>query len=534
MARRKTIFVKHTFGGGWATDFGPSAIVPIEQNGHATVPFLTTAENCIYELDGGPHKMPGSTKNFAAALESGADITGIYDAWFSGVAGTPTQRRIMHVGTKIKRDAADNTFVDLFTGMTSGAVPCYSMFEDILIMSNTSDVPKSWDLTTAQNLAGTPPSFAFSVAHKNKVFASGAVAQPSRLYYCVDFNPEDWAGAGSGFIDIDPDDGDIITGIASYNDDLWVFKGPNKGSIHRITGSAPTGGDAYARRTFSRGIPCGSHNSIVPFANDLAFMCSDGTVRTLSAVDQYGDFTEAAASRPINKWLREHVTKSSIRKVQGCDWDDYGLVIYAIPIDGGTVNTCLIAMDYRFQPARWMKWPAMSQTISICMALDLTTKAHQILLGGTDGFLRTLGSSIRTIDDSTAIPFNVATPFMDYDVPERTKTIGGGSVTVVPVTDGSLTYGWSRDGQTNQTKALEISGAGAVLGSFILGTDSLAIERYLEVFFRPDKGDDAGDDEGGEFRSIRYTFTNGSAGMDIEMHTFSSWITPGAESFENI
>ena len=27
---------------------------------------------------------------------------GIFDAWFSGAAGTPAQHRIMHVGTKIK------------------------------------------------------------------------------------------------------------------------------------------------------------------------------------------------------------------------------------------------------------------------------------------------------------------------------------------------------------------------------------------------------------------------------------------------
>lgn len=534
MGRRSTTFVKHTFGGGWATDFGPSAIVPIEQNGHATVPFLTTAENCIYELSGGPHKFPGVAKNFAAALESGADICGIYDAWFSGTAGAPTQRRIMHVGTKIKKDAADNTFADLFTGMTAGAVPCYTMFEDLLIMSNATEVPKSWDLTTAQNLAGSPPKFAFSCAHKNKVWASGAVAAPSRLYYCVDFDPEDWTGSGSGFIDIDPDDGDVITGIASHRDDLWVFKGPNKGSIHRITGSAPTGGDAFARITFSRGIPLGAHNSIVPFGNDLGFMCSDGTVRTLSAVASYGDFTEAAASRPINKWLREHVTKSSIGKVQACDWDDYGILLIAIPIDTSTVNNCVLMMDYRFQPARWAKWPAMNFVISLCPSLGFTTKAHEILLGGTDGFLRTQASATRTIDAATAIPLKVDTPFVDYDVPERMKTFAGGTATVVPVTNGTLTYGWSRDGNAPQAHNLTLEGAGAVLGSFVLDLDALASERYLEATFDPAKGEDAGQDEGGEFRSIRYSFTNGVPGMDIEMHAFGAWITPAAESREQV
>ncbi len=166
----KSKFLKHLFAGGWATDYGPTAFAAISQGGFVSLPWLNEAENVIYELDGGPHKMPGCTKNFVAALESGARITGVYDAWFSGTAGTPAQHRILNVGTKIKKDNANNTFTDLFTSMTAGAVPCYTMLEDLLIISNDSgvDVPKSWDGTTAQNLAGSPPRFSFSVKHQNR------------------------------------------------------------------------------------------------------------------------------------------------------------------------------------------------------------------------------------------------------------------------------------------------------------------------------------------------------------------------------
>lgn len=525
MPPRRTQFIKHTFGGGWATEFGPSVAVPIQQNNHAVIPYLTTAENVMFKLDGGPRKIPGSTKNHAAALESGADITGIFDAWFSGTAGTPTQRRIIHVSTKIKQDGGNDTYADLFTGLTAGAIPAYCMFEDLLIMSNTTEVPKSWDLTTAQNLAGSPPSFAFAVAHKNKVFASGAVAAPSRLYYCVDLTPADWTNSGSGSIDIDPDDGDVITGLASFNNDLWVFKGPNKGSIHRITGSAPTGGDAYARTVFKRGVACGAHNSIVHFANDLAFMTSSGVITTLSAVDKFGDFDMASATSPINDWLRDHVTKSSIRKVQASNWDDQGVLIYAIPINSSSVCNFLLMLDYRFSPARLAAWTVMNFVISLCPAIAYSTKAHSILLGGTDGFVRTLGSSTRTIDSSTAIPFNVATPYIDYDVPERMKTYAGGSVTVVPQTNGTLTMGWTRDGQTAQSEIIDLDGAGALLGSFMLGVDVLGSARYLKKFF------DA--DQGGEFRDISYSFANSVAGMDIELHQFGARLVPSAESNEN-
>ena len=57
----KTQFVQHIFGGGWATDFGPSVQTVFDQNGQLVLPFLVDAENVLYEFDGGPHKMPGTT-----------------------------------------------------------------------------------------------------------------------------------------------------------------------------------------------------------------------------------------------------------------------------------------------------------------------------------------------------------------------------------------------------------------------------------------------------------------------------------------
>jgi hypothetical protein len=82
------------------------------------------------------------------------------------------------------------------------------------------------------------------VRAQEPALGGGRATNPSRLYYSANVDPEDWVGVGSGSIDIDINDGDMITGIASYQDNLFVFKGPNKGSIHRITGSSPTGSDA--------------------------------------------------------------------------------------------------------------------------------------------------------------------------------------------------------------------------------------------------------------------------------------------------
>jgi hypothetical protein len=259
-ANPNQIIVNHIVGGGWATDFGEISDVAPDANGNVTVPFLVDARNILFTLDGGIRKMPGTAKLNASALESGAVIKGMFDYW----QGAAAQHRVLHVGTKIKRDDADGTFIDLFTGLTADAVPSYTQLDDILIMAsdNSGDVPRSWDGTTAQNLAGTPPNFSICETHKNRVFAAGVPGNTSRLYYCVLLDPEDWVGSGSGSIDIDPEDGDEIRAIISHRDELWVFKGPNKGSIHRITGSAPTGGDSFARLTFARGVGAVGQNTV--------------------------------------------------------------------------------------------------------------------------------------------------------------------------------------------------------------------------------------------------------------------------------
>ena len=279
----KSLVLRHFFRGGWATDFGPTVDVSPDQSGKVDVPFLVDAQDCVFELDGGPHEIGGTTRVNSVAVASGAMVTGVYDYWRQGTAGSPTRRRVLHAGTVCMNDLDDGTFVNLFTGLQSGSVPAYATFNDLLVISSdsTTDVPRSWDQTTAQNLAGTPPRFSFSVAHKNRHWAAGVYTQPSRLYYSINVDPTDWTGAGSGSIDIDPQDGDMITGLASHKNELWVFKGPNKGSVHRITGSSPTGSDAFARTTFVKGLGACWHNAIFRLADDLGLVSHYGTVHSL-------------------------------------------------------------------------------------------------------------------------------------------------------------------------------------------------------------------------------------------------------------
>ncbi len=527
-------FLRHLFAGGWSTDSGPSTEQPIGEGDIIQLPFLVEAENVVFEFDGGPHKAPGTSRLNSGALESGAAIKGLTDYWKQGTAASPTQKRVLHVSTVIKKDDADGTFTDIFTGLESGKVPAYSQFDDFLIISSDSnvDVPKSWDQTTAQDLAGTPPNFAFSAINHNRAWAAGVAANPSRLYYSALLNPEDWIGSGSGSIDIDPNDGDSITGIISHKNELWVFKGPYKGSIHRIAGTAPTGADAFSRLLFIRGLGAVGHNTLFRSRDDIGFMWSDGTIHSLAATASFGDFSEAALSRPINGWLREHLNFGRLKHAWAADWGEFGQVLFTVPIDGSTNPNDILVMDYRFDPVRWSHWPAFSD-VAGCLAsvIDATDNDRRIVYaGGTDGFVRKLGRKTRSIDGVASINFNVKTPHINYSSAIMMKTLATVSVGLQPKNNGNITFGWQRDNKAQQTGTIGQGGTDVLASStggdeFTLGTSTLGGGRFVDRFLEQE--------EGGEFRSVQFQITNNVLHEDVEMHSISARIVPGGWSTEN-
>src|SRR3990167_7282913 len=133
----KSPFVTHTFNGGWATDFGQTYYGAPNAEGRVEMPFLVDAINVFYELDGGPHKVGGTTKYNSSTLGAAVGITGLYDYFRSGTGGTTTQKRIIFTdeGT-IYMDDLDGTWDSLVTGLSTTAAPSFATFDDILIISN--------------------------------------------------------------------------------------------------------------------------------------------------------------------------------------------------------------------------------------------------------------------------------------------------------------------------------------------------------------------------------------------------------------
>ena len=529
----RSVFLRHLIGGGWATDFGGRAQAQI-QNSIVTIPFLTTADNIIYKMDGSVAKPGGTAKINGTVFQSGATIKGIYDYWRTGAAGTPAQHRIVHVDTVVKKDDGDETFTDLFTGLQAGKMPDYTTCEDLLILTSnsTTDVPKSWDGTTAQSLAGSPPNFSFAVVYKGRLFASGNASAPSKVYYTGRFDPTNWSGQGSGDFNINPNDGDVVTGLAVYKDRLWIFKGPNKGSIHYISGAAPTGDDPFRETVFITGVGSVNHQTITTFGDDLCFMWSDGSVHSLKNLESEGLFGARSLTFPIQSWIRANLKISSLSQAVATTLPGDGMVLYGLPLSGSTTNNMIIGFDYRFSPIRWFQWSTfgtMGTAMTTMMDPDDANR-RKLVLGGADGYIRHALTTRKTLDTGTNIGQNIVTPFLDYGVPQNFKTITGGSIGVKTIGNASAIFKWQRDNFAYQSHSVTLLSGTAELApsvggtNFILNTHTLGGDSFVDKFFDLE--------EGGEFRSIRYQILNAAANDSVDLDDFGALVEGGGFSIE--
>jgi len=509
----------HVFAGGFASDFGSIAYLAM-RDGLFQIPFLTRAENCFFELNGSLRKVGGTSKYNETELESGEEIRGMFEYVRSGTSGSPTRRRVVHAGTKVLSDGNDGNFTDLITGLENDTVPNYTVFTDVLIIASDStvDVPRKWDQTTVSLLGGSPPNFSFSCAHVNRLWAAGDHTHPSRLYYSAQLNPEDWSSSDAGHIDVEPDDGDRITGIFAHRGVLFVFKGPNFGAIHVITGSTPSD---FARRLFSSELGGAGPNTITSFGNDVAFVALDGSIRSLAATDKFGDFEEAALSRGITTWIRSNVKVAGLKRAWARVDPTRGYVLFTLPVESASRPDFVLCMDYRFSTAdfgygrmRFTTWPAFT-AYSVARMSDPSDSDRQILyLGGHDGFLRKTQQADRMIDGDS-YDYRIKTPFFHYGTQNRKKTISHFGLGIQ--SHGAATVDFSIRGGPNVGATIEVEAiVGSTLGigsplPFVLGTSTLGGGDYFTFWGEVH--------DAGQFREVSYELDAGEENEDVEINS---------------
>lgn len=526
--------IRHLIQGGVASAFGPTAQVGVGQDNTVRFPFMADVRNMEFLLDGGA-RIVGGTDKLSAELESGSKIRGLYDYWRQA-SGSPVQSRICHVGTKIYADDGAGSFSEIESGLSSTSIPHYETFEDLLIISSdvAGEVPRKYNGTSVSTLGTNTPDFAFSATHKNRLWAAGVDSNGSRLYFSADLSSGgadgDWNDASAGNIDIDPDDGDRIMAIVSYKNELLVFKGPYKGAIHRITGSSPTGDDAFARRTFVEGLGAAGPNCIFTYRDDLGFLTPDGSIRSLNATASFGDYNLSSLTADIEEgFLNDRLTHDALKKSWIAVDETRGQIWAAVPIDSGNDPNFILLLDYRFNPIR-ISFIDAFDSVSLARVLDSSDDDRpRIMLGGSDGFVRRTQLPNISIDGTSGIAGKLTFASIDYGEQHILKHLQRVGVGIQPKGDFNATFSFARDDNPKQSLTFSQQG-GDVLGpaddnEFTLGTSTLAGSMFANRFIKVN--------EGGQFRTIQYEFSHTGVNEGMEIHNFSAVLDIGTMSSEN-
>jgi hypothetical protein len=219
MAARGPSIEIDDFSGGLNT-FDPEYLSPLSQS-----PDL---DNVVI-LDKGIKKRNGDAAwNSSAMVSSATAVTGI--GYIQLDAGTQFLNAV--AGTKFFADSGlSGTMADK-TGtltITAGVSNIWTPvnFNNLQIwFGGAPDAPFKYSGTgNAVVLGGSPPSAFTCFAANNRIFAISTVANPSRIFWPVVSNPEDWSSAGSGNADVALSDGEALQcGVVVGPDTAILFK----------------------------------------------------------------------------------------------------------------------------------------------------------------------------------------------------------------------------------------------------------------------------------------------------------------------
>lgn len=483
MAKRTQIYQQMPWLGGRNTNLDPS-IVPNNQ--------LVVADNTLFSTDLARRKRGGFQYFDASSIGASVTIVGGIDYW-ANVSSSKSQRIVTvtdepkifsYTSSGVRTELTKKSgSADLVAGFNT---VCFEvMNEDLIIAFDNATTPKKWNNQTGtewEDLAGSPPNFAYCRSHKNRLFAIGVASNPDRLYYSATDNHEDWSGLDAGAIDIFPGDGDpegLVAIFPSIKGALFVAK---RNRLYRVD----TSNDDPANWTIqevSRGIGCVGHNTVAAVGQDDILFMSDRGIHSLSATDQFGDFSSVFISKDIQKdfysWNNgryKHIWAAYVPTLNS--------VAFAITPEGAATNTEIHL--FNVDDKQWYRFTGVTAESLWKAKID---NVDTLMIGNTAGRISELTAN-QFNDNGSAIPFIVKTGTIYPDgSPISVKGFKKVSLFYRPKGDYMLTARFKIDNYPLQTLSFDLGGDFDALGTdFLLGTSVLGIAQVVPSVTLPVDG----------------------------------------------
>lgn len=312
---------------------------------------------------------------------------------------------------------------------------------------------------SADTTAG--PVAKFIITHKDKVVLGNINGYPSRIMWSgggINIDKFNWR-YGGGYVDIDKDSGDVVTGLIEFQDTIIVFK---ERSVWQVTLSASGELVVPNVKMIVRGIGCVSHRTIKHVENDVFYLSRKGVytlgneANFLASVLRTNEIS--AKVRPVFQTLTP--TQLSLA-CAGYQDNKYRL---SYPSAGQAINDKEIIYDR--ERLAWMgpnTYPATPSVYEVYY--DGAGKENLIWGDSNDAFVTEMSSAYSN-DKGVKIQTSLLTKKTAFGNPFKFKFIGNlftnwRNVLGSPFVNVILE---SRDGAVGSAESFTISASGAGVG----------------------------------------------------------------------
>lgn len=515
-----------TFQGGYATDLPPMV---------RELNYLDKAQNALYSVSGSVPKVGGTLVLNGTVLSGAPSVTGMFDFWTAGTSGAFTQYFVAVTSDgKIYNFGSGTTATDI-TGavtITSNSIPTFVQFNDLLyIFTSAADTPISWSGTgNAIAATGSPPIGKFGFVYTNRLWIGGTDADPSRLYYSALGDPATWTGGDSGSLRVNREDGDRLMGGIEHKGRAFVFKGPNKGSVHELSG---TGVSTFATAKFTEGLALQTPNSLIAVGDDIWFGSDQGG-HSLSATEKFGNFTGAFLTRFLTGFFRTEINRARLANVWGFNYSHKSAAGWTFTPSGGSANNLILGLSYirtneeGLKPFTWTGRTCQSAAIRI----HPTSKIRELIFGGNDGFIDRQDTTNYSLRNTTAYNYRVRTPqIILTDKDPQGNPIGDQPCVLTdiylrsrPVGNYNITIGVNRDNEAPENYTFNQGTSAAIWGTSKFGTGVFG-GGILQTVYPNNVAHVAG-----RARSVRFDIQQGGLNQRAEIYEVGVEYNPTVKS----
>lgn len=219
------------------------------------------------------------------------------------------------------------------TGLTAGKDMNFVMADGYLYGFNGTDAVRKINDTTVITVAGIPVG-SWGVWWRNILFVGGVAAYPNRVYFSGIGTPETFGA--NDYFDIEPGDGDILTGGIALKDKVLFAK---QRAWHYLVGS---GTNTFAIYPITYDFGSCNYRSIINFGNDVWCVDMEGSVKSVLR-NEYGLFNGKDMSSEFLETTIGTINKSSLSTI--CAGTKDGYLLFAVPTGSSTYNNLILVYD---------------------------------------------------------------------------------------------------------------------------------------------------------------------------------------------